>query len=278
MSNDVGESSAITPVPATPTARRFDAFRREPIDWRRAMRIVAAASFVVAVGRAVAYFSTIPDPAGSVGIDYRLYVAATQRWLDGGTFYEPFQLAGPYHVQGIGEILYPPIILWLLVPFTVLPAVLWWAIPMGLTAVAVARMRPAAWSLALSGLICTTHAVQGPFFWGTPVIWLAPAVAWGLLLGWPAVVVFVKPTLAPFALVGLTHPRAFVAGVVGFAILAVPFLAMWLDWLTVVRNSDLGILYAYTQNVLLIVPVVAWLGRDGRVPSWRRRLRAEPPG
>jgi hypothetical protein len=278
VSADLREPSATSPVPAPPASGRFDAFRREPIDWRRAMRIVAVASFVVAVGRAIAYFSTIPDPAGSVGIDYRLYVAAAQRWLDSGTFYEPFQLAGPYHVQGIGEVLYPPIILWLLVPFTVLPAILWWAIPIGLTAVAIARMRPAAWSVAVSGLICTTHAVQAPLFWGTPVIWLAPAVAWGLLLGWPAVAVFVKPTLAPFALVGLTHPRAFVGGLIGFAILALPFLAMWFDWLTVVRNSDLGILYAYTQNVLLLVPVVAWLGRDGRLPGWPRRLRPRSVG
>jgi len=247
--------------------------RDEPIDWRRALRIVAVAAFAVAIVRAIAYYAAIPNPATSVGIDYELYVSAARRWLETGAFYQPYQLAGPYHVIGNAEVLYPPILLLLLVPFTVLPAVLWWAIPVGLTAVAIARMRPAAWSLVVAGAICTTHAVQAPLFWGTPVIWLAPAVAWGLLLGWPAVAVMIKPTLAPFALVGLTRPRALIAGVIGFAILAVPFTTMWLDWLTAIRNSDLGLLYAYTQNLLLVVPVVAWLGRDGRWPSlrWSRR-------
>ena len=33
--------------------------------------------------------------------------------------------------------------LWLFVPFTVLPAVLWWAIPIAVTAWAIWRLRPA---------------------------------------------------------------------------------------------------------------------------------------
>lgn len=243
------------------------------IRWNRVFRIVAAFAVVVAILRAIGYALAIPNPESSIGIDYRLYLGAAQRWLDTGQFYEQFQLAGPYHVIGNGEILYPPIILVLLVPFLVLPAVLWWILPIGLTLVAIWRMRPAAWSVALAGLLSVTHAVQAPFFWGTPVIWLAPAVAWGLLLGWPAVAVFIKPTLAPFALVGLTHPRAFVAGIIGFAILALPFTTMWFDWLTAIRNSDLSITYAWIQNLVLLVPIVTWLGRDGRVPTVPRRLR-----
>ena len=254
-------------------ARRF---RDEPIDWGRAMRVVAVAAFVVAIARAVAYFTTIPAPERSIGIDYQLYTDAARRWLENGIFYLPFQTAGPYNVIGIGEVLYPPVILWLLVPFTVLPAILWWAIPATLTVVAIARMRPAAWSLALAGAICTTHAVQAPIFWGTPVIWLAPAVAWGFLLGWPAVFVLIKPTLAPFALAGLTRPRAFVAGIVAFAVLSLPFLPMWFDWLAAIRNSDLGLTYAFTQNLLLIVPVVTWLGRDGRRPPLAGRFGTAP--
>ena len=253
-----------------------------PIDWNRVWRTVAVATVVIAVIRAILFFGLIDDPGASVGVDYRIYIAAVARWQASGQFYLPGQLAGPYHVMGSGAVLYPPIILILLVPFTVLPAVLWWIAPIGLTVWAIARMRPSAWSLALAGTICTTDAVQAPFFWGTPVIWLLPAVAWGLLLGWPAVAVLVKPTLAPFALVGLTHPRAFLAGIIGFVALALPFSTMWLDWLTAIRNSDLDLSYAYLQNLLLGVPVVAWLGRDGRWPSearlWRRMRRLDLVG
>ena len=44
---------------------------------------------------------------------------------------------------------------------------------------------------------------------------------------------------------------------------------MWLDWLTAIRNSDLGILYAYTQNLLPRRPGRRWLGR-----GWARAVIA----
>lgn len=253
--------------------------RGEPIDWNRALRAVAVGAAVVVLVRAVVYYLAIPEPDLSLGVDYRLYTEAAQGWLDTGHFYPPRQLAGPYTVLGAGEILYPPIILLLLVPFTFLPAILWWVIPLGLTAIAIARMRPAAWSLVVVAALCSTHAVQSPFFWGTPVMWLLPIVAWGLLLGWPAIAVLVKPTLAPFVLAGLTRPRALVIGAAIFGILALPFQTMWFDWLSVIRNSDVSPSYGYTQNLLLLVPVIAWVGHDGRrpalpaLPRWPSRVK-----
>ena len=56
-----------------------------------------------------------------IGVDYLLYRDAAARWLAGGPFFEPYQLAGPYPISA-GDILYPPVALWLFVPFTVLPA------------------------------------------------------------------------------------------------------------------------------------------------------------
>ncbi len=69
------------------------------------------------------------DNPESLGVDYRLHMEAAQRWMDGGSFYQPWQLAAPYPTIGAGEILYPPIALALFVPFTFLPWVLWWAVP-----------------------------------------------------------------------------------------------------------------------------------------------------
>ncbi len=65
-------------------------------------------------------------------IDYRLYMDATERWLRGGPFYEPYQLAGPYTISA-GDILYPPVALWLFVPLSFLPACMWWLVPLGAT-------------------------------------------------------------------------------------------------------------------------------------------------
>lgn len=82
------------------------------------------------------------------GIDYGLYMRDAQRFLATGTPYSPLQLAGPYELGG--EIfLYPPIALALFVPFTFLPALLWWVVPLGVIGVSVYRWRPAPWTWPL---------------------------------------------------------------------------------------------------------------------------------
>ena len=230
------------------------------VRWDRALLVAAGVGFVIVVARALIYLALIPDPAGSVGVDFRLYLGAAQRWLDSGDFYWPVQVAGPYHVHDVPSILYPPPVLYLLLPFTVLPSALYWLVPAVLTAVAFWRLRPAPWSLAVMTILAATGAVQGPIFWGTPVFWLVPAVAWGGLLGWPAAFVLLKPTLAPFALVGLRRPRAFVVGVVALAVLSLPLIGLWWDWLAVIRNSDLELTYGIEQVALLAVPAIAVIG------------------
>ena len=58
----------------------------------------------------------LPQPLDQpFGKDVALYRDAASRWLAGGPFYEPRQLAGPYEVAH-GDILYPPVGLWLFVP------------------------------------------------------------------------------------------------------------------------------------------------------------------
>ena len=118
----------------------------------------------------------IPDPLEqAVGIDFALYRDVAARWLAGGPFYEPHQLAGPY-VVAHGDILYPPVGLWLFVPFTVLPAFLWWAIPAALTVWAIARVRPrpAVWPLMALCLAWPTTPLK--IWTGNPVIWAMAAM------------------------------------------------------------------------------------------------------
>jgi hypothetical protein len=216
--------------------------------------------FAIVLGRAVFYFAQMPDRDGAVGVDYRLYVGAAQRWLDSGQFYWPAQVAGPYHVHDLPSILYPPPILYLLVPFTVLPGVLYWLIPAVLTLIAFWRLRPAPWSVLAIIALAATGFVQGPVFWGTPVFWLVPVVAWGGLLGWPAPFVLLKPTLAPFALVGLRRPRGFVLGILLLAVLSLPLIGLWGDWFAAIRNSDLSPTYGIEQVLLLLIPLLAVIG------------------
>ena len=251
---------------------------RGRIRWHRvwAITTVVAACFVVAITLArLQYSATYLDP----GIDYDTLMGATRNFLAGDGFYPADQLAGPwvYHQDEPAyapPILYPPHTLILFIPFTVLPAVLWWVIPIAVTAWALWRLRPhpAAW-LAIVLLLGVPESREG-IFWGNPVMWMAAATAAGLVLGWPAVFVFLKPTLAPFALAGIGH-RSWWLTLGALAAFNLALLPMWADWVTVIRNSTLGPGFSLYQYPLMSVPVVAWLGSRAGPLIWRlERWRA----
>jgi hypothetical protein len=250
------------------------------VQWDLVFTWAAAATLVIAALRAVHFVSTIPDLSASIGVDYQIYMSAARRWLTGEGFFFPFQLAGPYVIAG-GEVLYPPVVLWLLVPFSFLPALLWWLVPVVLTLLAARAMRPRPWGVLVGAVILVLPIAQEPILWGNPVIWLVPAVAWGLLAGWPAAAVLVKPTLAPFILAGLTHPRPLLAGLAGLALLCVPFgVQPWLDWLTALGNSGLPATYSIRQAGLLVIPVALYLSGRGSndLAILRARLAASALG
>ncbi|HTC85927.1 MAG TPA: hypothetical protein VK656_04450, partial [Candidatus Acidoferrum sp.] len=104
-----------------------------------------------------------------IGIDYRIYTDAAARWLAGGSFYPVYQLSGPYELVP-PAVLYPPTILPLLLAFTVAPGILWWLVPVAITAIRVLRLRPGAWSwsLILFGL-AWTHTTA-TIVHGTPTL------------------------------------------------------------------------------------------------------------
>jgi hypothetical protein len=209
---------------------------------------------------------------GYFGLDRRIYLVATQRWLAGASFYEPYQLTGPYQIDRF-EILYPPILLIVLVPFAILPASLWWGIPIGVTAWALLRLRPGpvAWPLlAVCGVWPPTVT---KILTGNPDMWALAALSLGVVFVGPAVFVLIKPSLAPFALWGSRRGRwwAFL-GV--FVALSIPFGALWSDWLTALVNSrGGGLLYSINEIPMLLIPLVAWFARSSSVPSGERRKR-----
>jgi hypothetical protein len=233
------------------------------------VRLVAIALSVLAFAMPIAFALAIPHPLEQpFGVDLRLYLDATQRWLAGGPFYQPYQLAGPYEIQA-GDILYPPVALWLFVPFAVVAASpleplalgLWWAIPLGLTAWAVWRLRPAPFAWPLIALCVAWPTTLLKTWTGNPVIWSMAALAAGVIWFWPAVFVLLKPSLAPFALFGVNHRSWWIALAI-FGLLCLPFGSLWLDWLRSVVNSEGGgLLYSSLEIPMLLLPLVAWLAR-----------------
>ena len=69
----------------------------------------------------------IAHPGVTLGMDFTIYMDRARSWLTGDGFYLPWQLTGPYVVGAVGAppALYPPVLMYMLVPFTVLPAVMW---------------------------------------------------------------------------------------------------------------------------------------------------------
>ncbi|MGH2476903.1 MAG: hypothetical protein ACRDIL_16710 [Candidatus Limnocylindrales bacterium] len=236
----------------------------------------------VAVGLSVAVFLlpvlfvlAIPDPLEQpLGVDVALYRDAAARWFDGGPFYEARQLTGPYEVAH-GDILYPPVGLWLFVPFAVLPdtlaLVLWWAIPGAVTAVAVHRMRtrPAAWPLIALCLAWPTTPLK--IWTGNPVIWSVAAMAVAIMWRGGAPFALLKPSLFPFALFGI-RDRSWWLGLAAFVLLCLPFGSLWFDWLASVQNArGAGLLYSSLEAPMLALPLVAWLGRTRGPAGTTRR-------
>lgn len=198
---------------------------------------------------------------GLLGVDYRLYTDAARRWLAGGPYLDPSQIASP-HLLRAGDILYPPVILWLLVPFTVLPAVLWWAVPVSLLGWALWRLRPAPWAWPVMALLLTFPGWTDAYWLGQPTIWLPTLLALGLVRGGWAALVLLKPSLLPFALAGMSR-RSWWLTVGALGLLSLPFGLMWLDWARAVMASGGGPLYSLEQVPLMLVPVVAWAARSG---------------
>jgi hypothetical protein len=110
--------------------------------------------------------------------------------------------------------------------------------------------RPGFWGLVAIGLCLWVPETFGAYLFANPSIWFAAFVA--VATRWPAFgpLVLLKPTLAPFALVGIRHRAWWVTAalVAGSALISLP---MWSDWLTVMRNVN-----ASPANWTYSLPVV----------------------
>jgi hypothetical protein len=232
-----------------------------------ALAVALAAVSLIATGTAVV------KEHFALGGDFGLYEEAARRWLGGGGFYLPQQLAGPYEI-GNGSILYPPVSLLLFVPFLWLPPVLWWVIPAAIVGWILVSLRPAPWTwpliafcLANPWSIQLTHS-------GNPTIWIAAFVALSIRWPWVAALVLLKPSLFPLALIGIRSRSWWVAA----GVLGAVSLLLWpmtLDWLHAVfdgRGPYSGLLYSWAHAPMAATALVAWLGSEQRADHADGRL------
>jgi len=219
---------------------------------------------------------------GLLARDFDLYMDATRRWLAGGPFYEPYQLAGPYDMPW-GQILYPPQALAMFVPFSLLGPVLgpvvFVAIPAAITATIVWRYRPGFWAWAAILLVLVLHP-DAPLIWiaGTPTIWVVALVALATRWPWVSAFVWFKPSVFPFALLGIRDRRWWIVTAT-FAVSAVllwPMMSQWLTAVTNARGENSGLLYSLSPTALAdpLIPLIAWWGRRQPAPSTDVEVRS----
>jgi hypothetical protein len=251
--------------------------------------IVTAVLIALIVGGWLwAMFFVFPEWFGrSFAVDYGIYMDAVDRWLRDGTWYLDRQLHGPYTIM-LGDVLYPPVLLYLLVPFRLLGPYLWSVIPAVIVVAITLRHRPALWGWLLIAFCLAWPVTIAKFIFGNPVIWGAAALAFATLIRWPSAFIVIKPTVIPFALIGIRDRRWWITvGVL--ALLSLPFLGLTLVYPQVLLDAQTnpidgrgGPLYSLQEYPLLLIPVLAWSARDGRPfaavmadirRSWPTRLR-----
>lgn len=231
-------------------------------DWGTA---VARSLAVVLLGLAIVRIVVlvVADPFGErfLGNDLNGYVAGARRFLDTGSPYLAEQLSGSWQLQP-DSFIHPPVALLLFVPFIVIPAALWWLIPIGVTIAAVWRLRPAAVAWPVMAACLLWPRTAGILIAGNTDMWVAAAI--GVTLAWslPASVLLVmKPSYLPLAIIGIRERRWWVAALVAGA-LSLFFIALWFDYLTVLRGARLEPWYSLLNLPYVAVPLIAWLARN----------------
>lgn len=193
------------------------------------------------------------------GVDFHQYLDHVARWQATGQLYLPRQLAGPTEVMD-GDPLYPPTILLLLLPFRVLPEPIWWLVPVPIIAWTLTRLRPAPWTWPMLAIIALWPRTPALIYYGNPGMWVVAFICLALWRAWAGPLILLKPSLAPFALLGFGRRSWFVALAL-VVVAAIPFGGLWLDYLTVLRNSSVPLTYSLLDLPLALAPVIAFVGR-----------------
>lgn len=195
-------------------------------------------------------------------IDWTVCREATLSWLAGGPFYRPDEVAGPY-LKPDDAMFYPPFAIVLFLAFAFLPPVAWVLTPIAITAWALWRLRPRPLAWFAIGVCLNAAPTSIVIAIGNPTIWAVAGVA--LATRWRplAVLIFLKPTLFPFAFWGANRRSWWVAAG-ALALVGVAFLPLWPQWFAVLLNArgpQASLLYSLDVVPLMLIPLIAWFGR-----------------
>ena len=215
--------------------------------------LILAAILLVAIYRGA-------EIRGEIGWDAALYAHIGSHFLATGELYFPHQFE-PYHAVDTVN-LYPPTALYLFVPASFAPRILWWLVPLTIIAVSLRRLRPAWWSWPIMAAACVwpLHAPDVPvaLVYGNTLMWTIAAMfaaasfrsglAWAVLL---------KPTHMFMALPWATRSWRGLAVMVALSAVLLP---LWFDWLAAMGNLT-GAGGWFALSPAFAIPAIAWAAR-----------------
>ena len=181
---------------------------------------------------------------------------ATRRWLAGGSFFEPYQLAGPVpHPDGRRPVRAqrPAAVRRVHGPAGD-PVV---GDPAGRHRVGDLALHPAPVAWPFIALCIFWPPMVARTVAGNPVMWVMACRRARLHLRWAFVGVLLKPSLFPFALLGV-RSRSWWIALALWIVICLPFGGLWFDWVSAVTNStEGGLLYSLQDVPILLLPVIA---------------------
>jgi hypothetical protein len=250
--------------------------RRPLRDWDlRPIWVGIAVMMLVGLAIETATLYRIIDDQQSIGSDLRFFQSVAQRWLDTGVYYTERQLSGPYVIGSNLDNLYPPLALYLFVPFLVLPSILWWVIPTLVIGYVVWWCRPPAWALPVLAALVLYPKTPAVFLYGNSDIWATTFAAAGVRWGWPAALVAFKPSVGFLSVIGIASKGWWIAAAI-LAVASLPFVHLWLLYPQVVIDSDTDIGRSFSDVPFFVLPFAAWLvsTRRGETPiaEWALKL------
>lgn len=233
------------------------------------MKYAVALLLGLLVAEAVAFWFVIERDLG-IGADAWFYRNLGDTWLETGQWYLPRQFE-PHTFEAMADNVYPPSALPLFVAFALTPWPLWWVVPIAVLVYCLYRWRPSpvAWIVILLLLIWPRSI--GGYLYGNTSMWTAAIFAAGLTWGYPVALLIIKPSVMFWGVLAIRDKRAWIGAVV-VAVLSLPMLPLWLDYITIMRNTtDTHPIVLLGDIPMMLVPVVAWLGRRDH----RRILRRD---
>jgi hypothetical protein len=227
---------------------------------RRLALVVTGVFLVLAAWNLTILVPYVVSQQHAIGVDYRFFVESAQKWLAGGALYYPEQLQGSWQIVQDLQFLYPPIALYLFVPFVWLPAILFWAMPVAMIGYALWRLRPAWGTWPYFAFVLWYPRTESMFFFGSTTLWIVALLALAAVHPWAAPLTLFKPSLAPFALFRITS-RSWWFGLGAVVLMSVPFVPQWIDYVRAMLNVRDSILFGLQEIPILVAPMVAWAGR-----------------